>query len=483
MMPRLPSGRWYAIALPTSLLLLAAWLRIGGLARDQRLHPDEALYGDLARRVGVWGDWQLTGVPVDKPPLFFFTGGLTYRLLGVSEFTTRLPNAFASLLFIAIVMALTRRLADPQASLWAGLLMALSPFDIAFAISGFTDTQALLYLMLSFSLLLYGCWGGSGLAFGVSLAVKPIGIWFAPLVAVWMGLIFYQHQAKRSYRPFLRWGIGVGVILLLVMAWDAVSGVGSFWALGQQHYQGGRWSPMAEWPTRLEEWGALAQYLLPHWGMALVGLGFVGATLRSPLRNRKYFFSISLLGMGIAYFCLHWWMNFHIFEQYLLPLVPIIAIGSGLGMAWASRGLPRYALAIYLVTAGLLLLSIPTLQEARLGHLPIASDEGEHGGIDQLAEVMNTQFKGQIFYERWLGWELRYYLGTDPQVILLYFETPSDLIAYAQEELPQINAPRYFVGPVEKIDAWVTAIEAANIYANLVYDDGRYAIYQLVAHP
>ncbi|HLA42368.1 MAG TPA: glycosyltransferase family 39 protein, partial [Aggregatilineales bacterium] len=132
------------------ILLIGAFYRIPGLARDQRFHPDEAFYADLSRRVGIWGDWQLHDVTFDKPPFFFFTGGFFHRILGVSEFSTRLPNAFASLIALALVFTLTHHLTkNLRTAVLAALLVALSPLDIALAISGFIDSPLVMWLLLS----------------------------------------------------------------------------------------------------------------------------------------------------------------------------------------------------------------------------------------------------------------------------------------------------------------------------------------------
>jgi 4-amino-4-deoxy-L-arabinose transferase-like glycosyltransferase len=476
-MPQLLFGRWYAIALPISLLLLAGYLRIGGLARDQRLHPDEALYGDLARRIGVWGDWQLTAVPVDKPPLFFFTSALSYRFVGVSEFSTRWPNALASLLLIALTMRLAWRLAAKCDShnpwlgyaiaIGTGFFLSLSPFEVAFALSGFTDTQAILYLILSLVMSLERRWVVAGLTFGLSLAVKPLGVWFLPTIGLWM--IFLRP----SKQQWLYWGAGFGAVMVLVMLWDALSGVGSFWALGGQHYQGGRWVEPALWDERIATWANLGRYLWPH---ALLGL----VTLLGLWWAQRYTQWVHLHRIVAAnlllYAVCHVVLNFQLFEQYLLPFAPFIALWTAFGLVYLWRLHHYMALGLLGLT---LALGGPILRDSHNGRLPIASDQGQHQGIDRLAEAMNRHFTGQIFYEHWLGWELRYYLGAKPQVILLYFETPADLIAYAREELLRIEVARYWVGPVGQVEGWVTQIRAAGFQADLAYADGRYRIYAL----
>ncbi|HLA43251.1 MAG TPA: hypothetical protein VJZ27_07440, partial [Aggregatilineales bacterium] len=72
-----------------------------------------------------------------------------------------------------------------------------------------------------------------------------------------------------------------------------------------------------------------------------------------------------------------------------------------------------------------------------------------------------------------------YYLGADPKVITLYFDTPDELVKYAQAELPEIPVPRYFVLFKNKAAPWIETLERHNILIESVYDDGRYVIYRL----
>jgi 4-amino-4-deoxy-L-arabinose transferase-like glycosyltransferase len=49
-------------------------------------------------------------VLVDKPPLSFYLGALSMVAVGPSELAARLPALFASLVSVALVWALARRL-------------------------------------------------------------------------------------------------------------------------------------------------------------------------------------------------------------------------------------------------------------------------------------------------------------------------------------------------------------------------------------
>lgn len=477
MTPPSRSGRLSAIVLPTSLLLVGAFFRFSGLARDQRLHPDEALYADLARRVGIWGDWQLQHVPVDKPPLFFFTNGFFYRLLGDSEFTTRLPNAFASLISLALVFVLARKLIGAaMPALLSLALVIFSPMEIAFASSGFTDTQMVMWLLLALALLSYRRWSGSGLAFGLAIAVKPAALWWLPLLGVF-GLILGSPSRKSHVLLVGYWLRGAAIILALISLWDAVSGIGSFWQLGREHYDGGRLIRSDEVLARLEGWWRWLGYVMPSVWLLAVGLGIALVYLlrksAAPTRRDQIFWAI--VGFIIAYGGVHWLIAFNVYDRYLLLIIPLVVllVAYGAGVVMTKR-ITRISIFALITAIGL----VPAWEAAQ-GRTPVASDEERHAGIDRLAAVMNARYTGQVFYEHWLGWELRYYLTADPQVFLLYFETPDDLADYALAELPTIPAPRYFVAPKNEAPPWLWIIERRGIRAQAVYDDDRYVIYSL----
>jgi 4-amino-4-deoxy-L-arabinose transferase-like glycosyltransferase len=461
------------IYLALMILLLGAFLRLNGVARDSRLHPDEALYADLSRRVGIWGDWQLHDTPVDKPPLFFFMGGAFMRVLGDSEFTVRLPNALASIIGLAAIFALARRLAGDEVALMTMLLMALSPMDIAFAISGFTDTQMTVWMLVALWLMTIHHPGWSGLAFGLSVAVKPATLWFLPLI-----LLIHQ----RNRRIIWQWARGFLLLIVLISLWDQAGSLGSFWQLGADHYDGRRFIRGDElWP-RARVWWAWLRYALPGSGILLGGLLLTLMRLRRdtatscPGEKHRWRFVTLMLAFTLTYLALHWWIAFNLYDRYLLPIAPLLAMLAAYGIAeWLKT---RQAILLAVMIA-LLVIGFPLAWKSSLGKTVIASDDNRHNGIDHLAATMNRDFAGEIFYEHWLGWELRYYLGAQPQVLLLYFESAGDLAAYAADEVARIPVPRYFVGPKDEATSWIDTIKAHGIRTEVVYDDGKYVIFSL----
>ena len=62
---------------------------------------DEPTYAQIAREIVKTGDWitlRFNGLPwFDKPPLFFWLIGASFKLFGFNEFAVRLPSALAAL--------------------------------------------------------------------------------------------------------------------------------------------------------------------------------------------------------------------------------------------------------------------------------------------------------------------------------------------------------------------------------------------------
>src|SRR5574337_1559761 len=95
---------------PAVLALLAAVLLRALPLMDNRFHPDEALYATFARYVASGYGSLLSYLVVDKPPLSFYLNGLSVAVFGGTEFAVRLPNLYVSLIGVALLFALARRL-------------------------------------------------------------------------------------------------------------------------------------------------------------------------------------------------------------------------------------------------------------------------------------------------------------------------------------------------------------------------------------
>src|SRR2546428_12900735 len=92
------------------------------------LDPDEGLYATIAQEMLNGGDWvipHINGLPyLEKPPLFFWLTGLTFWLVGPSEWATRVWSALPALGTVILTWRIGRRLHGACAGLLAGIVVA-----------------------------------------------------------------------------------------------------------------------------------------------------------------------------------------------------------------------------------------------------------------------------------------------------------------------------------------------------------------------
>ena len=79
------------------LFILAAIFLLPFLGMFPLTDPDEPVYGETAREMLAAADWLSPRIYndfwYDKPPLFYWLEMISYRLFGISDFTSRLPSA------------------------------------------------------------------------------------------------------------------------------------------------------------------------------------------------------------------------------------------------------------------------------------------------------------------------------------------------------------------------------------------------------
>ncbi|MDD4152765.1 MAG: glycosyltransferase family 39 protein [bacterium] len=89
-----------------SVLLLSAFsivtiILLLNLGATTLFDMDEPTYAQIAREIVKTGDWvtlRFNGLPwFDKPPLFFWLVGASFKLFGFNEFAVRLPSVLAAL--------------------------------------------------------------------------------------------------------------------------------------------------------------------------------------------------------------------------------------------------------------------------------------------------------------------------------------------------------------------------------------------------
>ena len=468
--PPYPLDALYPLALV--LLLLLAWALRLSPALDNRLHPDEALYGYWGLLIGRGRDPWLATVPVYKPPLlpYLIAGAqVLWRMAAIrsnSEFAVQLPGLAAGLLAVPLVAALSHSLyRNRWAAVMAATGMALSPFAILFSATVFTDPLMVALGLGTCVAAARGQPGWAGVLAGLAFATKQTGLAWVPLA---LGVSLIQNPKPRS------WASSFGCFLMvavLVFSWDAVrmaQGAESFWRVGVTGYGGLRliW-PQELW-TRLREWVGKAHYLFASPvvnGALLVGSALlVWSALTYRRHTREALIDLFLVSFLLFYSLFHWLWAFPVWDRYLLPLVPVLAVILGrilsLLASYLQERIAHWSLVVVHWSL-FVCLALPAFNAAH-GRYPVGSDHGAYDGIGKVAAFLRGLPEGTVVYQHWLGWHYDYYLFDAP-IYLAYWPTPAwlarDVQAFGARE------PRYMAFP-----SWESPARVERALAGVGYE-------------
>jgi len=144
--------------------------------------PDEPRYAWIARDMAETGDWvtpRLYGKPwFEKPPLYYWSAALSFKLFGVSETAARLPSAIAALLATLAMAWLAWRLYGPETARWLLLLLPTSVGMIGFSHAAATDmlfAATLTLALVAACVILRFVPGRNGLVIGAQHGALQLG--------------------------------------------------------------------------------------------------------------------------------------------------------------------------------------------------------------------------------------------------------------------------------------------------------------------
>ncbi|MEO1444328.1 MAG: hypothetical protein AAFV33_28295, partial [Chloroflexota bacterium] len=339
---------------------------------------------------------------------------------------------------------------------------------IVFAPTAFTDTPMVLCVMLAvlFALRGHGAWAGVWLA--VAYACKQQAVLFVPLVVL---LLLSRRDASwpRPYRRLAAFAVAAGAMLLPLFIWELLRPYPAITALATANNAPEQWLVPVDglWPR------ALAWLNLTRWwfggavGVILVVFAGVGWARHGPSSTHAGAITIFLIGYAL----LHWLVPLNIYDRYVFAVLPLVALVIGLV-------LPRHWIVCVLVGA----LMVPGAWQAATGQIPVGGDRGDHATIIQLADYLNSREFGAIVYDRWLGWELNYYLGGWSDRRRAYYPTVTEMTADPEIYVADV-APRYLPAPhAVQMDEWLAALHAAGFESCVGYRDDLFTVYVLT-HP
>jgi len=387
----LVGGRWVAFGLAL-LMVIGAALRLAPIGAN-RFHQDEALYSFWALQITTGRDPILNHSPVDKPPLFIYTLALCFKLFGPSEVAARLPSELGSVASIALLYYLASRLYGRAVAMVAAILMALSPFNILFAPTAFTDPLMVAWVLAALCLAAKGNVGWAGLALGLAAATKQQGLLFVPLVVVvgarrltanfaqkpvpgrWahpekpgfsatrrfptceecpQSRTFWAQNLPKTWflnvlaRKGLVFALGFLAVMAPVAWWDSLR-----WQLQPNYFEqslisygGVALVDPAQLVERLGDWAEILHCITASPVLNILLLVGLPCLLLYDLgwrrREAATFFDITILVFVILFLLGHWLLSFNIWDRYLLGLVPILVILLARIIWLASGALARF---------------------------------------------------------------------------------------------------------------------------------------------
>jgi hypothetical protein len=300
----------------------------------------------------------------------------------------------------------------------------------------------------------------SGFFFALAVATKYQAWLFLPLL---LGSAALCGWGQPQWR---RWLAGFLPVLLLLALWAvARPGTPALWLTQLDNFGGIR--PVWSW----ELWPRLKAWLT--WGQLALGSPFLAGALIVSLflllfrswrcHDRAAGFDLLFILYGLSYFLLHWLLAVPVWDRYLLPLMPVVGLILGRGVAqvnidhffspqergqacpgretgyntarffaWLERGWGRQAKSRplsghHLLLCLLLLLSWPTAVAARHGRFPIGGRPSADQGATPIAAYLVEAPYGAVLYDHWFSWQWRYLLF-DRRVFVSWFPHPAALV-------------------------------------------------------
>jgi len=175
------------------LIILFAWLFFYHLGSTSLGSWDEAWYGSITREMIKNGDYihlNWNGKPFyDHPPMGFWLMAASYKIFGVSEFSTRFPSAILGLFTILFIYLLGKKISKEKiVGFGAALILGTSVWYVIRVRSGNLDS---IFLFFYVSTIYFG------------LLAKEKMKWFPVCMAFFGGLIMSKTLVGASALPIL----------------------------------------------------------------------------------------------------------------------------------------------------------------------------------------------------------------------------------------------------------------------------------------
>ena len=349
------------------LIVLCGFVFFYHLGVAALFEPDEGRNADKARDILLLNDWvtpYTNFVPaLDKPIFFSWLGAISYKILGVSDFSARFPSAVAGLACLLIAYFFGKRFLGAGAARWGSLVLCSSVEYLLLSRIVIFDMPLTLAVTISLCafywanrtenttqkrLLYASMYAGAG----VGMLIKgPIG-----LVLPGMVILAYIVITKK-WRVLREMNLVGGVVLVLVIAapwylWCEIKNPGYLryflWEENVVRY----FTPHF---NRGEPWYYFGAVLLVGFIPWTLFIPLVLGEARKKLRDDTTLFLLLWTGLPLLFFSL----SSAKLPQYILPIYPALALLTGSTVANILRdpsGSRRWWLSVPWLTLVVLLI-------------------------------------------------------------------------------------------------------------------------------
>jgi 4-amino-4-deoxy-L-arabinose transferase-like glycosyltransferase len=365
------------------LLLLA--IAVGALnflllGRLPLANPDESRYAEIPREMLAAGDWvlpRLNGIPYfEKPPLVYWTVGLSRVLFGPGEFAVRLTPALFGLAGVLLTYATARRLYGRAAGLAAAGVLATSLLYFVLSRVLLLDMAVSVLMAATLVCFLLGVredattpagrarrrWLFLGLYASAALATLAKGLigFLIPGAVMFLWLLVFNQ-----WRRLLPMHLGPGLVLFLAIAapWHVVAaqrhpGWAEFYFV-REHWE--RFTSTTH--LRAEPWWFFGPVVLAG---LFPWVGFLGGAVREAVaggwarrrENADGWFLVTWVVFVVLFFS----VSKSKLIPYVLPVFPALAmlVGAWLARRWEARepGRLRFGLGVFAFGCGLLAVAL-----------------------------------------------------------------------------------------------------------------------------
>ncbi|WP_066426774.1 glycosyltransferase family 39 protein [Anabaena sp. 4-3] len=321
-----------------SLLVWTIPLLLFNSGENSVMAHDEGLYAWRARQMFDSGDWIAPwGNAHHKTPGFYWLIAAFYKLLGISEFSTRLPNMILGVFCLLLTYEIGRIILNKKLALLAGLILSVEFLWLQYCRLGTPDVPMIFLVLLAIYALIqselqpqyrYILGLIAGLSFGLGFLMRSFMI-VLPTVALLPYLVGEHRRHRHLTNPFLYFGLLVGFMPTLMWLWfnwqrygnNSIAALSGFVVdLGSKE-RAGNGIIFYLWNVPLKAF--------PWVFFSLLGLFLV---IRRPIPR----YQLILVGFPVVLF-----IELSIFStrlsHYSLALYPFIALLAAIGLDWLSK--------------------------------------------------------------------------------------------------------------------------------------------------